>query len=124
MGINKKCNAIKHSVYVGDGISLWYEKPEIMTHSGTFKEQEQLYIAKKYIEVCIKTALEQTQLSAHAMSLTTKNFISNKVELVEELLRDKQADMWPKHNILCGEINTNCYKCKMKPRKYTKAMEE
>lgn len=75
-------------------------------------------------ELHIDEALTLARDYARAVGSITLDYVTRKAKLTLESLKRAEGHNWPPHNILCGELNPTCYKCGLKPRKYTKAIKE
>ena len=93
----KKANAIVHSVYMGDGVRLYYEKIDLSLYKG-----EEASFMRDLADIIWKVMkLWAVRKWAHVVDTITQ-----------------REPEWPPHNLLCG-----CRKCNKMYSNYTKSLK-
>jgi hypothetical protein len=97
MAKSKTANAIVHSVYMGDGIRLYYEKTDLSVYRG-----EEASLVRDLYMIAKKT-----------MKLYAMRKWSDVVDYVT-----KREPTWPPHSLFC-----DCRKCVRAHSNYKKVMK-
>lgn len=93
----KKANAIVHSVYMGDGVRLYYEKTDITVYKG-----EEATVVRDLFTI--------------AGNVIQLYFIRKWATIVDNITQREPS--WPPHNLFC-----ECRKCHRAHLNYKKAMK-
>lgn len=105
--MTKKCNAIYRGVPMGDGIKIFYEKPDIIIYEGTSMSLTEAYL----------------RASMTLLLVALRDWYDEKLELFLASLEQPQtvaidgSEAWPKHSLLC-----ECEDCQAGHYHYTKAI--
>lgn len=96
MAGKKQCNAIVHSVYMGDGFRAYYEKPDIITFYG---------VRMSLTEAAVRAFLEVGKMKLRERRTAVLAGIFG------------QEPVWPPHNLLC-----DCPECTVRHAHYDKGL--